>query len=155
LFGRDSETGQVAFGVDWSFLDTGRVRARIAAADADGEAALAAYEQAVLAALEETANALARYQRAGEEAGRLAESAQAAAQAAQLAHVRHDAGAADLLDVLDAERTRLMAEDAAADAAARRAIGAVAVYSALAGGWPQQPPARVRLESGRQAAVAP
>ena len=155
LFGRDSETGQVAFGVDWSFLDTGRVRARIAAADADGEAALAAYEQAVLAALEETANALARYQRAGEEAGRLAESAQAAAQAAQLAHVRHDAGAADLLDVLDAERTRLLAEDAAAEATARRAIGAVAVYSALAGGWPQQPPARVRLESGRQAAVAP
>ncbi len=155
LFDRDSETRQIAFGIDWSFLDAGRVRARIAAADADGEAALAAYEQAVLGALEETANALARYRRTGEEAGRLAGSAQAAAQAAQLAHVRHDAGAADLLDVLDAERTRLLAEDAAAEAAARRAIGAVAVYSALAGGWPQQPPVRVRLETAGAAPVAP
>ncbi|HJW46551.1 MAG TPA: efflux transporter outer membrane subunit, partial [Lysobacter sp.] len=35
LFERDSETRLVALGIDWSFLDIGRVRARIKAADAD------------------------------------------------------------------------------------------------------------------------
>src|SRR3546814_957142 len=54
LFERDSETGFIALGIDWSFLDIGRVRARIAAADADPEGALARYEQTVLLALEDT-----------------------------------------------------------------------------------------------------
>ncbi|WP_245157004.1 efflux transporter outer membrane subunit [Lysobacter arenosi] len=35
LFERDSETRLIGLGIDWSFLDIGRVRARIAAADAD------------------------------------------------------------------------------------------------------------------------
>src|SRR3546814_7061455 len=64
LFERDSETGFIALGNDWSFLDIGRVRARIAAADADAEGALARYEQTVLLALEDTENALVRYARA-------------------------------------------------------------------------------------------
>src|SRR5688572_18779756 len=58
LFERDSETRLVALGVDWSFLDVGRVRARIAATDATASGALAGYEQAVLQALEDTENAL-------------------------------------------------------------------------------------------------
>ena len=60
LFERDSETRLVALGVDWSFLDVGRVRARIAATDANASGALAGYEQAVLLALEDTENALVR-----------------------------------------------------------------------------------------------
>src|SRR5690606_12356701 len=53
LFERDSETRIVALGIDWSFLDIGRVRARIAAADADAEGELARYRQSVLLALED------------------------------------------------------------------------------------------------------
>ena len=49
----DTEARSVVLGIDWSFLDTGRVRARIAAADADAGASLAAYRQSVLLALEE------------------------------------------------------------------------------------------------------
>jgi multidrug efflux system outer membrane protein len=45
LFGRDSETRLVALGVDWSFLDIGRVRARIAASNAEAEGELARYQQ--------------------------------------------------------------------------------------------------------------
>src|SRR5690606_12357981 len=64
LFERDSESRFVALCLDWSFLDIGRVRARIAAADAGAEGALARYEQALLLALEDAENALVRDGRA-------------------------------------------------------------------------------------------
>jgi len=41
LFSAGAETRRVALGVDWTFLDFGRVRSRIDAADADSQAALA------------------------------------------------------------------------------------------------------------------
>jgi NodT family efflux transporter outer membrane factor (OMF) lipoprotein len=145
LFERDSETGFVALGIDWSFLDAGRVRARIAAADADAEGELARYEQAVLVALEETENALVRYARARTEDGHLERAAVDSANAARLARLRFDAGAADLLEVLDAERTRLQAEDAFADARTRSVVAAVGVYRAMAGGWPDRTPNRVKV----------
>lgn len=140
LFERDSETRLVALGIDWTFLDTGRVRARIAAADADAAGALAAYRLTVLRALEETENALVRLDRARIEDAHLERAAHDSARAADLARMRYDAGATGLLELLDAERTRLQAEDAFAAARSRSAIGTVALYVALAGGWPSAPP---------------
>jgi NodT family efflux transporter outer membrane factor (OMF) lipoprotein len=142
LFERDSETHLLALGVDWSFLDVGHVRARIAASDADAEAGLAQYRQTVLLALEDTENALVRYAKARAEDEHLEHAAIDSAKAAQLARVRYEAGAAGLLDVLDAERTQLQAQDAFADARTRSVNGAVALYAALAGGWPQRMPER-------------
>ena len=136
LFERDSETRLVALGIDWSFLDVGRVRARIAAADADAAGELAHYQQTVLLALEDTENALVRLDRARVEDAHLERAARDSARAAELARIRFDAGAIGLLEVLDAERTRLQAEDAFAAARTRSATGAVALYRALAGGWP-------------------
>lgn len=138
-----SGTRLVALGIDWSFLDVGRVRARIAAADADARGALAGYEQAVLRALEDTENALVRHARTREEDAHLAAAASDSADAARLARLRYDAGVASLLEVLDAERTRLQAEDALAEARTRSVISAVAVYRATAGGWPDRSPDRV------------
>ncbi len=149
LFERDSETRLVALGIDWSFLDIGRVRARIAAADADAAGELAHYQQTVLLALEDTENALVRYARARSEDAHLERAAADSASAARLARVRFDAGAIDLLEVLDAERTRLQAQDAFADSRTRSAIGAVGVYTALAGGWPQALPRREKVADAR------
>jgi len=142
LFERDSETRFVALGIDWSFLDIGRVRARIAAADADAEGALARYEQTVLLALEDTENALVRYAHARSEDAHLERAAADSATAARLARVRFDAGAVDLFEVLDAERTQLQAQDAFAAARSRSAISAVSLYTAMAGGWPDALPVR-------------
>ena len=149
LFEGGSETRFVALGIDWSFLDIGRVRARIAAADADAEGVLASYRQSVLLALEDTENALVRYARARREDGHLERAAIDSAQAARLARLRFDAGAADLLEVLDAERTQLQAQDAFADARTRSVAGAIGVYKALAGGWPQRMPVREKLADAR------
>ena len=145
LFERDSETRIVFLGIDWSFLDAGRVRARIAAADANAEAELAAYRQTVLLALEDTENALVTHARARVEDQHRERAALDSANAARLARVRYDAGAADLFEVLDAERTQLQAQDAFADARTRTAVSVVALYRAMAGGWPGRMPLREKI----------
>jgi len=147
LFRSDSETRLVALGVDWSFLDIGRVRARIAASDADAAAALASYQQTVLLALEDTENALVRYARARSEDEHLERAASESERAAQLARIRFDAGAVDLLDVLDAQRTLLLAQEASADSRTRSITSAVALYEAMAGGWPESLPVRSTVGS--------
>jgi outer membrane protein, multidrug efflux system len=147
LFERDSETRLVALGIDWSFLDIGRVRARIKAADADAEGELARYEQTVLLALEDTENALVRHARSRVEDQHLERAALDGVKAAQLARVRYEAGATDLFEVLDAERTQLLAQEAFADGRTRSVTSAVALYKALAGGWPERMPVRRKLAS--------
>ncbi len=146
LFGRDSETRLVALGVDWSFLDSGRVRSRMAAADAEAEANLARYEQTVLLALEEAETALARYAQALREREHLEAAAEASAEAARQARVRFEVGVIDFLEVIAAERSRLEAEDGLAQSSVRAATALVGLYRALAGGWEE------RMDEPRQAA---
>jgi outer membrane protein, multidrug efflux system len=145
LFERDSETRLVALGVDWSFLDIGHVRSRIAASDASAQAQLASYEQTVLRALEDTENALTRYAHARVEDALLDSAATSSTRAAKLARTRFDAGATDLFEVLDAERTRLQAQDALAVARTQSVISAIDLYKAMAGGWPNRVPQRVAI----------
>jgi outer membrane protein, multidrug efflux system len=135
LFERDSETRIVALGVDWTFLDAGRVRARIAAADADADAHLAHYRQTVLLALEEAESAMARYAHARREQAHLEEAAATGSRAARLARLRFEAGAVGFLEVLDAERAQLEAEARLAQGRTRAAVALVALYRSLAGGW--------------------
>lgn len=140
LFERDSETRLIAFGIDGSFLNVGRVRSRIAAANAATAADLAAYEQTVLLALEETENALVRVSRSAEENAHLEQAAAAGARATAVARLRYEHGAIDVLDVLEAERASLQAEDGFAQGRVRNTVAVVALYKALAGGWPQYVP---------------
>jgi outer membrane protein, multidrug efflux system len=145
LFKSGSETDLVALGIDWSFLDVGRVRARIAANGADAAGSLAQYQQSVLVALENTENALVRYSRVRVEDEYLQRAASESAKASRLAHLQFLAGAIDLYEVLDAERVQLLAQDAFIDGRTRGAAAAVALYKELAGGWPQTPPQRYDL----------
>lgn len=147
LFGRDSETRVVALGVDWSFLDIGRVRARIAAADADAEGELARYEKTVLIALEETENALVSYAKSREEDAHLQAAALHSEQAARLSRTRFEAGVGTLFDVLDAERTQLQFQDALAQGRTRSLSSLVQLYRIGAGGWPETLPTRKALQA--------
>ena len=52
-----------------------------------------------------------------------------------LARLRYQFGVSDFLTVLDAERTRLIAQDLLADSETRTALTLIAVYKALGGGW--------------------
>jgi multidrug efflux system outer membrane protein len=122
--------------ITWAALDLGRVHARIKAADARTEAALAFYERTVLGALEETEDSLVDLGHEQSRQGYLDASARASQQAADLAHQRYEAGATDFLGVLDAERTLLEAQDRLAASQTRTATALVAVFKALGGGVP-------------------
>jgi outer membrane protein TolC len=75
------------------------------------------------------------------------DQAEAARRAEALAQIRYREGSEDFLTLLDAQRTRLTADDALAQAEASVNVGVVAVYKAL-GGWRQS-----GAPEGRAAAV--
>ncbi|WEF31555.1 efflux transporter outer membrane subunit [Pseudoduganella chitinolytica] len=153
LFEGSSQSNYALLGIDWSFLDVGRVRANIAASTAESAAMLAQYQQTVLLALEETENALVRYARTRSEDEMLERAARDSDQAAQLARLRYKAGEIGLYELLDAERVVLDAQDAFADSRTRSAMAAVALYKTLAGGWPERAPERVRAAPAHGAAT--
>jgi outer membrane protein, multidrug efflux system len=135
-----SAVNLAALNIDWSFLNTARVRARIAAKRADGDAQLAQYQQSVLLALEDVENALVSYARSQDRDVQLQLAAKDSKRAADLASVRFKNGATGLLDLLDAQRAQLKDEDAYAESHSDSALSAVLLYKSLAGGWPQHPP---------------
>lgn len=142
IAGRGSQIGSsaaqawgVAPSITWAAFDMGTVRARLRGAEADAEGALANYEQQVLLALEESENAFSDYARAQERLLALLRQSGASRAAAEQAAIRYREGTVDFLVLLDAERERLAAEDAQAQAEIEVYRGVVGLYKALGGGW--------------------
>ncbi|MGW8466600.1 efflux transporter outer membrane subunit [Pseudomonas sp. CLCA07] len=140
--GRGSQIGSSAANawvlspaITWAAFDLGSVKARIRAADADAEGALASYEQQVLLALEESENAFSDYGKRQQRLISLIRQSESSRAAADLAEVRYREGTADFLVLLDAQRERLAAEDTQAQAETDLYSGIVAIYKALGGGW--------------------
>jgi multidrug efflux system outer membrane protein len=134
-----SEAWSVTPTLSWAAFDLGSVRARLRAAEARADGALAFYEQTVLRALEETENAFVGYSQNQRRLAALALQAAASGRAAELARIRYREGAIDFLRLLDAERTLLEAEDAVAVAKTELNTSVVAIYKALGGGWEVAP----------------
>ena len=111
------------------------MRARLRGAEAEADGALAGYEQQVLLALEESENAFSDYAKRQQRLLALVRQSQASRAAAEQAGVRYREGTVDFLVLLDAERERLAAEDAQAQAEVELYRGIVAIYKALGGGW--------------------
>ena len=130
--------------ITWAALDYGHVRARIQAAGARAEASLAAYERAVLTALEETENSLVDFGREQTRRDHLQEAVTASELAANLARQRYENGATDFLTVLDSERVLLEAQVQLAQSQTRVATALVSVYKSLGGGWEAPAPAPVQ-----------
>ncbi|MDF9621000.1 TolC family protein [Pseudomonas entomophila] len=121
--------------ITWAAFDLGSVRARLRGAKADADGALANYEQQVLLALEESANAFSDYGKRQQRLLALMRQSEASRKAAELASIRYREGTVDYLVLLDAERERLSAEDAQAQGEVELYSGIVAIYKALGGGW--------------------
>lgn len=113
----------------------GRIRANIAAKEAQRDEWLHAYQAAVLNALRDVEDSLAAQAEESQRRQALAEGLQAAGTALQLALERYRKGLTSFLDVLDAERNRHAAESQLADSQAQLAADRVALYKALGGGW--------------------
>jgi len=124
--------------LSWAGFQRGTY-ANVLVAEARTSAALAAYELAVLRALEETENAFATYGSHRQRLGAVVEQATASRRAAELARIQYREGALDFLRLLDAERTLLQAEDEVAAAETNLNSSVVLIYKALGGGWEVAP----------------
>jgi multidrug efflux system outer membrane protein len=124
--------------ISWAAFDLGKVYARIKAADAHAEADLANYQQVVLNVLEETENALSRYNKSRVKQTLLASAVKSSLKAHELAKLRFNGGVTDFLTVLDSELRLLQQQNQLAQSQTETATALITVYKALGGGWESQ-----------------
>lgn len=132
-----SDSSYASFGpaITLPIFEGGRLRGRYDAASADYQEAVARYNQTLLGALREVADALeSRRALSGRLASARAADA-AAGEAARLIELRYSQGIASQLDVLAAQDTALGARRAAIDLEARVYLLDVMLVRALGGGF--------------------
>jgi NodT family efflux transporter outer membrane factor (OMF) lipoprotein len=125
--------------ISWSFPNQTAARARVRQASAAADASLARFDGAVLTALKEVEQALARYAGALDRQAALARAERSSSDAANLSKLRFDFGADSFLLLIEAERDRANARAALADADAAVADAQISLFKALGGGWEDAP----------------
>jgi outer membrane protein TolC len=136
LFGAGPLTWLLGPLLNWT-VNREPARARIAAAEADTQAALASFDGAVLTALEETETALSNYARLLDRRTALQAAFAEAETAVRITRARQREGQINSLELLDAERTFADADAALAAADAEISGAQVQLFRALGGGWQQ------------------
>lgn len=132
----------------WSFVPTvtvpifqgGRLRAGLAAAEADRDIALARYERAIQAGFREVADALALTAALAEQRVAREATVEAAAEADRLSRARYDAGRDSYLVLLEAQRTLYLAQQALVVTRLAEQTNRVTLYKVLGGGWKEGGP---------------
>jgi len=139
FLGKDTFSYGVGPLISWTVPDTGVVRAHIAQAGADADAALARLDGTVLAALRETQTALEVYARELDRHAALQAARDESATVAEQARRLYRSGRTGYLDALDAERGLAASEATLAASDAQLADDQVSLFLALGGGWEPAP----------------
>ena len=134
-------------------FEGGRLQAQLSGREADRDGAVALYQQTVLDAVREAADAIRSQQGAAEQAAEQARALQGAQQAHALLQQRVQAGLGNRLAELGAQAAWLVQQGQAVDAQARQLDVQVQLVRALGGGWSDDSPAGDR--SGGTAHSAP
>ena len=116
-------------------FEGGRLQAQLGGREADRDGAVALYQQTVLDAVREAADAIRSQQGAAEQAALQARALQGAQQAHALAQQRVQAGLGNRLAELSAQAAWLAQQRNAVDAQARQLDVQVQLVRALGGGW--------------------
>ncbi|HEX7781468.1 MAG TPA: TolC family protein, partial [Sphingobium sp.] len=136
---KDSISYSVGPLLSWNFPFSGAARARVRENKAIAEGSLASFDKAVLTALQETEQALARLKGAVDRESALSRAMTAANSASFIAEKRFGAGSDSFLQLLVAQTDRANARAALAQAQSDRAEAQVALFKALGGGWEGAP----------------
>lgn len=112
----------------------GALRANLKVAEANRDIALAAYEKAIQTGFREVADALVQEQALSERRTAAENLLQAARDAEQLSTARRDAGRDSYLTLLDSQRTRYAAEQAAIAIRLAQQTNRITLYQVLGGG---------------------
>ena len=132
-----------ASGLLWSFgvsvaqtvFDAGAIGARVSAAEAGRDAAVATYRQTVLSAFQGVEDQLASARSLAEQADLRRQASDAADQIEQQILNRYRAGQVGYTDVVTAQASALAARRALVQVALNRQAAAIALIVALGGGW--------------------
>ena len=139
LFGSDHEIYTLQLGVSVPLFAGGRAGSELAAARARIDQARARYEQVVLRALSEAADALVGVRSNREQLAALTAQANALRQAYRLAERRYEGGIASYLEVLEAQRGLFASELAVTQGRRVYLEATVRLYQALGGRWTGAP----------------
>ena len=121
--------------LQWTPFDFGRTKASVNQAKAARDEALANYHKTVLAALQDAETSLSRYGRQRDALNDQLRVQASADRAAQLTSLKQQGGTATTLDVLDAERSRIQAQDSASQAQAMLTQDYISLQKSLGLGW--------------------
>jgi NodT family efflux transporter outer membrane factor (OMF) lipoprotein len=140
LFGRDALLINGGPALSLPIFDGGRLEQQLRASDADYDLAVAGYDQALLGAIREVADAVQAARALDAQIASTAQARQAAAQAHALVLQRRQAGLATQLDVLTAQKPLLQLDQQLAALRAKRRLAAIDLDQALGGGVPVAAP---------------
>jgi NodT family efflux transporter outer membrane factor (OMF) lipoprotein len=134
LFESDSASGFGGPAISLPIFDGGQLRSNLASHNADYDLAVASYDQTVLDALHQVADAVQSIRSLDAQNGSLQQAHAAAEAALKLADTRYRAGLGTQLDVLNAQRPLLQLEQQLAALRAQRYSAVVDLDRALGGG---------------------
>ena len=135
LFDSDNRSSIQAPLLQWTPFDFGRTKASVNQAKASRDEAEAQYRKTVLAALQDAETSLSRYGRQRDALNDQLRVEASADRAAQLTGIKQQGGTATTLDVLDAERSRIQAQDSASQAQAMLTQDYISLQKSLGLGW--------------------
>ena len=135
VFGADHEIYAAQIGVSIPLFAGGRQSAELDAGRARIEQARGRYEQSVLRAVNEAADALIALRTDRQQLAALTAQATALRDAYRLANRRYEGGIASFLEVLEAQRSLFAAELAATQSRRAYLEATVELYKALGGSW--------------------
>ena len=136
LFGSHSLLVNAGPGLTLPILDGGRLRNQLAGSDADYDLAVAGYDQALLGAMREVADAVQSARSLDAQLAAATRARDDARKAFDLASLRYKAGIASQIDVLNVQKPLLLLEQQVAILRAHRIAAAVDLDQALGGGLP-------------------
>jgi NodT family efflux transporter outer membrane factor (OMF) lipoprotein len=140
LFSSDALLGFGGPAISLPIFDGGGLRSQLAKSDADYDLAVATYNQTLVGALHEVADALQATRSLDAQIASMTQARDAAQAAWQLASTRYHAGLGNQLDVLAAQRPLLQFDQQLAALHAQRLAATVDLDRALGGGLALVPP---------------
>jgi outer membrane protein, multidrug efflux system len=128
--------GTVGIGsIDWPIFEAGKIHANIRASEEGELQAYFAWRKAVLGALQDVEDSLARYADEKQHERALADAENAASSSEAIARQQYANGLVTFVNVLTAETTLLSARDQLIQSRQALAQDLAALYKALGGGW--------------------
>jgi multidrug efflux system outer membrane protein len=134
-------TGQLFGNLAQTIFDAGRLRSQVRSQRAATDGALANYRKAVLTALSDVENAIAALDAAERRQAQFVVAFQASNNSALMARLQYRSGLIDFTTLLTSENQLVSSRNGLAQAQYDRAAAVVQLFTALGGGWDNQPAA--------------